>query len=57
MTRVLLPATLPELWEALAACPEAPLLAGGTDLLVRLRARRQRPEALVGLERLAELRT
>ncbi|WP_415518370.1 MAG: xanthine dehydrogenase family protein subunit M [Desulfovibrio aminophilus] len=57
MTRVLLPATLPELWEALAASPGAPLLAGGTDLLVRLRARRQRPEALVGLERLAELRT
>lgn len=55
MTRVLLPETLDQLWAALEREPGARLLAGGTDLLVRLRARKERP-ALIGLERLAGLR-
>lgn len=56
MTRVLLPETLDQLWAALEREPKARLLAGGTDLLVRLRACNEKPPALIGLERLAELR-
>lgn len=56
MRPVLLPFALPELWEALERHPGAALMAGGTDLLVRLRAGLGDPPALVGLERLEELR-
>lgn len=55
MRPVLLPRALPELWEALDRHPGAALMAGGTDLLVRLRAGLCDPPALIGLERLAEL--
>lgn len=57
--RVLAPQSLPELFEALAA-PGARPLAGGTDLLVRLRAAREAgvadPPALVRLDRVAQLK-
>ncbi len=56
MRPVRLPKALPELWEALDQQPGATLMAGGTDLLVRLRAGLCDPPALIGLERLAELR-
>lgn len=52
---VILPRTLKEAFAALEK-PGARLLAGGTDLLVRLRSGREEAEALVGLERVAELR-
>lgn len=52
---VVLPRDLPELFAALAE-PGARVLAGGTDLLVRLRAGRDTAGSLVGLDRLEELR-
>jgi xanthine dehydrogenase FAD-binding subunit len=55
MRPVLLPRALTELWEALDRHPGAALMAGGTDLLVRLRAGLCDPPALIGLERLAGL--
>jgi len=55
VSEVLLPASLMELWTALARWPQAGLFAGGTDLLVRLRRQQARPEALVCLERVTEL--
>ncbi len=56
MAKVILPADMGQLWEAMEAHPEARLYAGGTDLLVRLRAQAGPPPALVCLERLEELR-
>jgi len=53
--RVLIPASLPELWTLMGEEPEAPLFAGGTDLFVKLRKERGVPPALIGLERIAEL--
>ncbi len=57
---VLTPRELPELFAALAATPGARLLAGGTDLLVRLRSAQGRgeaaPEALLRLDGIAALR-
>lgn len=53
---VFFPRTLAELWPLLAAHPAGAVLAGGTDLLVRLRKTGARPPALFALERLAELR-
>lgn len=52
----LLPETLEELWEARAAHPGASLLAGGTDLLARIRAGRAAPRALISLDRIPGLR-
>ncbi len=49
------PATLAEAFERFAAQPGSQFLAGGTDLLVRLRDGRLRPEALVSLSRVKEL--
>lgn len=49
------PTTLPEAWRLLAAHPGAVLLAGGTDLLVRIRAREIRPPAVVSLRRIPVL--
>lgn len=54
---VLLPRSLREVFAALVEQPGARLLAGGTDLLVRLRSGREQAGILVGLERVAELRT
>jgi len=57
---VLTPRELPELFATLAATPGARLLAGGTDLLVRLRAAQGRgeatPEALLRLDGIEALR-
>lgn len=51
---VILPRTLKEVFAALEQ-PGARILAGGTDLLVRLRSGREEAASLVGLERVAAL--
>jgi len=53
---VLLPATLEEALEMKAARPEAVPIAGGTDLMVELNFDRRRPEVLMDVSRLEELR-
>jgi xanthine dehydrogenase FAD-binding subunit len=50
-----LPASLDQLWPLLESQPRAALLAGGSDLLVRMRQGLTAPPALVSLERIAEL--
>jgi len=50
------PSTLAEALKILSADPGAQPLAGGTCLLVDARARKTRPEMLVDLSRIAELR-
>lgn len=50
------PATLEEALEVRAAHPEAIPVAGGTDLWVEVNARRVRPDALLDLSRVVELR-
>ena len=50
------PVSLAELFNVLGAHPEARLLAGGTDLLVRLRKGSERPRVLVDLKHVRELR-
>ena len=55
MSRVFLPRGLEEFFAARRDAPQAPLYAGGTDLLVRLRAQGGAPEKLICLERVAEL--
>ncbi|MDD3311442.1 xanthine dehydrogenase family protein subunit M [Pseudodesulfovibrio sp.] len=52
---VLFPATADAVLEALRAHPDARLMAGGTDLLVRRRAGAVAPGVLVCLERVADL--
>ena len=54
---VLLPRTLEEALELRAAHPEALPIAGGTDLMVEINFDRHRPEALLDVSRLPELRT
>jgi carbon-monoxide dehydrogenase medium subunit len=49
------PTTLREAWRLLARQPGAALLAGGTDLLVQLRAGLLRPPAVVSLRNIPEL--
>jgi CO/xanthine dehydrogenase FAD-binding subunit len=57
MTQVYLPRTLTELWSTMDREPEALIYAGGTDLLVKMRAGKvAAAPALICLERLAELR-
>jgi len=53
---VLLPRTLEEALEIKAARPEAVPIAGGTDLMVELNFDRRRPDLIVDISRLAELR-
>jgi CO/xanthine dehydrogenase FAD-binding subunit len=53
---VLLPKTLDEALEMKAAQPEAVPIAGGTDLMVELNFDRKRPEAMMDVSRLPELR-
>jgi CO/xanthine dehydrogenase FAD-binding subunit len=53
---VLFPRALSELWPLMAGQPGGAVLAGGTDLLVRLRKTADKPPVLFALERLAELR-
>ena len=57
-TRQLLrPSSMAKLLEALAAHPEAKLVAGGTDLVVDINQRHARWPTLISLEAVAELRT
>ncbi|WP_119288251.1 FAD binding domain-containing protein [Streptomyces sp. YIM 130001] len=53
---VLLPASLDEAVEALAATPAAVPVAGGTDLMTSVNSGQLRPAALVGLGRISEIR-
>jgi xanthine dehydrogenase FAD-binding subunit len=53
---VFLPETLPELLELVTHYPDAVLYAGGTDILVQLRAGTIAPPALICLERITALR-
>lgn len=56
MSHVAVPRSLAELWDAWEAHPEARLYAGGTDLLVGIRAGHLQAGSLVCLERIPELR-
>lgn len=56
MKNVLLPRSLPELWGQLEDVPGAALYAGGTDLLVKMRAGLVSPSTLICLERIEELK-
>jgi xanthine dehydrogenase small subunit len=51
------PASLPELFQALEAHPQARLVAGGTDLVVEVNQRFARAEVLLDLSALPELQT
>jgi CO/xanthine dehydrogenase FAD-binding subunit len=53
---VLSPATLDEALDALAAHPEAHVLAGGTDFMVEVNFGHRRPDDVVALRRIDELR-
>lgn len=56
--RYLAPTTVDEVARLLAEHgPEAMLMAGGTDLLPNLKRRQQTPKVVVGLKRVAELKT
>ena len=50
------PGTLAELLRLRAACPDAWLLAGGTDLGLRVSEHRERPAEIIGLLDVVELR-
>jgi len=50
------PSGLEEGLEALAASPEATLLAGGTDLMVEINYHARRPEHVIALRRVKELK-
>lgn len=55
MMQVLFPHTLAELHGLRREIPDGRILAGGTDLLVKLRHAEKPPAALFGLERIGEL--
>lgn len=57
MKAVLLPRDMDELWAMLADNPGAALMAGGTDLLVRVRKGLEQPDTVIILEGLPELRS
>ncbi len=54
---VLVPRSLDQVVEMLASTPGAMLLAGGTDAMVEVNAGHRRPEHVVALSRVRELRT
>jgi len=54
---VFLPQSLDDLWKVSKKHPETQIMAGGTDLLVRLRSQGKRLPTLVCLERIAELQS
>ncbi|HEJ83060.1 MAG TPA: xanthine dehydrogenase family protein subunit M [Desulfobacteraceae bacterium] len=56
MRSVFLPKNLHEVWEAWDREPMAAVYAGGTDLLVKLRAGLMDPPALICIERVKELK-
>ncbi|MFZ4439675.1 MAG: FAD binding domain-containing protein [Syntrophales bacterium] len=53
--QLFLPEDLEALWSCMEEHPEARVFAGGTDLLVQMRSRREVVSVLIGLERIAEL--
>jgi CO/xanthine dehydrogenase FAD-binding subunit len=53
--QTLLPTNLDEALAARAAHPDATILAGGTDLMVQVNYAHLRPEAVIGIRRVAEL--
>ena len=53
--KIIFPETLAALWQARQEYPDAVVLAGGTDLFVRLRGHSLQPPVFIGLERLSEL--
>ncbi|MBF0548907.1 MAG: xanthine dehydrogenase family protein subunit M [Deltaproteobacteria bacterium] len=55
MREVFLPRTLDELWDLLRRRPEAVIYAGGTDVLVKLRAGLIAASSLICLERIEDL--
>jgi len=55
MSEVALPASLEEVYAIRKREPGAAVLAGGTDLLVRMRADGKKPPVLIGLERIPGL--
>ena len=54
---VLIPTTLADALGALAAEPSSMILAGGTDAMVEVNGGHRRPQAVIAVGRLAELRT
>ena len=50
------PASLTEAWRFWAEVPHARFIAGGTDMMVELRAGHERPVALISLRGIDELR-
>ncbi|MDD3363752.1 MAG: FAD binding domain-containing protein [Syntrophomonas sp.] len=55
MKKVLFPLNVEEMWSMWQDNPEAGLLAGGTDLLVKLRSQRIRLKTIICLEKVKEL--
>lgn len=53
--QILRPRDLDEALDALAAHPDASLLAGGTDLMVEVNLEHRRPETVIALRRVGEL--
>lgn len=53
--KVILPVSLDELWDAQEYLPEHQIMAGGTDLLVHLRSKHKKMQAIIALERILEL--
>lgn len=56
MSEVFLPETLKEVFAIRIKTPDAVILAGGTDLFVRMRTEQKRPAGIVGLERISSIR-
>jgi CO/xanthine dehydrogenase FAD-binding subunit len=54
---VLIPTTLTEALDALASDPAATVLAGGTDVMVEINGGHRRPQSVIAVNRLAELRS
>ena len=54
---VLIPATLAEALNALDDAPSSMVLAGGTDAMVEINGGHRRPDSVIAVGRLAELRT
>lgn len=56
MRKVLLPASIDEFWKVKRENYDSLIMAGGTDLLVKLRETKQDARTIIGLERIEELR-
>lgn len=54
---VLTPTTLADALSAVAAAPSSMILAGGTDAMVEINGGHRRPDAVIAVGRIAELRT